>query len=405
MQADLKNKLKALGFTFLSHETSLKHNSKSTLDSIIDGHWLDPSKRSVYVHQMVYPLKQRYGNRLIQKQANTSELTRYFQIAQEKPNNANLDFVFIDTETTSLGLGSGTQVFLLGFCFFAKEGLVVEQVFLEDPTEELEFLSYIDDQLNKFNIICTYNGKSFDYPILQSRFTLNRLRAMFIQLPHYDLLHISRQLWAGKYENCKLSELEKQVIQFTRDSEEVPGWLVPQLYFDYIRNGDPAPLKGVFYHNECDIVSLVMLFGVIAGILNKPIEEESENSNLLHLAKAYFRKKEWQKSITISINHHSQCSSPIEKAESALLLGILMKKTGKLEESLGWFCIAESLECYVASEELSKYYEHKKKDYNQALTHAKKGSEILIKQSQTTMINQNQKRIERLKGKLNGQHV
>jgi len=405
MQTDLKNRLKALGFTFLTEKAFLKQKRKLTLDNIIEGHWLDPNRRSIYIHQQIFPLGQRYGNRIIQKQVNTRELIKYFGIEHLDINNANLDFVFLDTETTSLGLGNGTQVFLIGFCFFTNDGLVVEQIFLEDPTEELEFLSYLDNQLNKFNIICTFNGKSFDIPILRTRFTLNRLRPEFVHIPHYDLLHVSRQLWAGQYENCKLSELEKQVIQFTRESEEVPGWMIPQLYFDYMKNGDPEPLKGVFYHNECDIVSLAMLFGVVAGILHEPLHVANENPNLLRLAKAYFRKDEWEKSITIAASLHTQSVSTSEKAKCAHLLGTLSKKTGRPDESICWFLNAENSGIFESAEELSKYYEHRKKDYNQALIHAELGSEIAFRQSNTHQINKIRKRIERLKRKLDGQHV
>src|SRR4051794_13065804 len=156
--------------------------------------------------------------------------------------------VLLDTETTGLAGGTGTHVFLVGLGFLASEpdgatSFVVRQYFLRQLREERALLHALGATLADFGVLVSFNGKSFDWPLLTTRFIMQRLgphrdgRAW----PHLDLLHPSRRVWKHRLPSCSLGTLEQEILGVRRDSD-VPGALIPELYFRYLRDGDTRPL-------------------------------------------------------------------------------------------------------------------------------------------------------------------
>ncbi|HEX7556069.1 MAG TPA: ribonuclease H-like domain-containing protein, partial [Leptolinea sp.] len=143
---------------------------------------------------------------------------------------------------------------------FTPDGFVTSQIFTRNPAEERAQLELLDRMLAGVTAIVTYNGKSFDIPILKTRYILNGLPSPLNELVHFDLLPLSRRLWRRRLENRSLKDIESEILSYTRSQMEVPGWEIPVLYFNYLRTGDPSPLAGVFYHNAIDIQSLAALF-------------------------------------------------------------------------------------------------------------------------------------------------
>jgi uncharacterized protein len=176
---------------------------------------------------------------------------------------------FFDTETTGLAGGTGTHAFLVGLGFFDGYDFVVRQYFLRDYPEEDAMLEAIDADLRRFDALVTFNGKSFDWPLMETRFRLARRRAPLAGAPHLDLLHPARRLWRDRLTQCNLTNLEDKVLGVQRQGD-VPGHLIPQLYFDYLRFGNAAPLLDVILHNRLDIVSLVSLAGWMGQIVTYP---------------------------------------------------------------------------------------------------------------------------------------
>ena len=144
------------------------------------------------------------------------------------------EWAFLDTETTGLAGGSGTCAFLVGIGRITPEGFRVRQFFMRDYCEEASLLDAVSRHLAPFRVLITYNGRSFDQPLLETRYRLNRSRPPFGKLEHLDLLHGARRLWKLRYESCRLVDLETQVLGFERDGD-VPGALIPYLYFEYLR--------------------------------------------------------------------------------------------------------------------------------------------------------------------------
>ena len=179
------------------------------------------------------------------------------------------DWAFLDTETTGLAGGSGTCAFLVGIGRITPEGFRVRQFFMRDYCEEASLLDAVARHLAPFRVLITYNGRSFDQPLLETRYRLNRSRPPFGKLEHLDLLYGARRLWKLRYESCRLVDLETQVLGFERKGD-VPGALIPYLYFEYLRTGRAARLLPVFHHNATDILTLACLTGIVPLAFKDP---------------------------------------------------------------------------------------------------------------------------------------
>lgn len=175
--------------------------------------------------------------------------------------------VFLDLETTGLAGGSGTYAFLCGIGISSGQSFNVTQLFLSGPAKEPRWLKAIEAVIPPDACLVTYNGKTFDIPLLRTRHILSRSVPVWSDLPHIDLLHHARRLYRGHFESCSLGSMEKNVLQLRRSGEDIPGYMIPPLYIQYLNTKDAAPLRGVFYHNRFDIASLAALYCHIAYVL------------------------------------------------------------------------------------------------------------------------------------------
>ncbi len=177
---------------------------------------------------------------------------------------------FLDTETTGLAGGAGTFAFLIGLGLWEDDGLTLDLVFLRTPEEEPAALAYVDQRLSSASALVTFNGLGFDLPILESRCLLNRVPASWRSLPHLDLLPVARTLWRAALPSRRLGVLEETFLGVQRTVEDVPSWLIPQLYRDYLRWGHASLIQPVLYHNRMDVLSLVTLLACMGERLNRP---------------------------------------------------------------------------------------------------------------------------------------
>lgn len=175
--------------------------------------------------------------------------------------------VFLDTETTGLAGGTGTYAFMCGIGYEREGRFEVMQFFLEGPSRERAWLDAVMSAIPMPATIVTYNGQTFDLPLLRTRHILNRLEPSWDLCPHIDLLRTARRFYKGVLRSCSLSSIEQHILGVERSGEDIPGSLIPGLYAEYLRTRDASPLAGVFYHNEIDIVSLASLYCYIASIL------------------------------------------------------------------------------------------------------------------------------------------
>ena len=177
--------------------------------------------------------------------------------------------LFLDTETTGLG-GPGTYVFLVGMGYLEDDAFVVEQHFIRSPDEEAAMLQVIAETLPQWPVMTTFNGASFDLPLLRARMKAHDIQVDLRNILHCDLIYGARRLWQRQLPNCRLQTLERYILDLKRQGD-VPSSEVPGLYLDYLESGEIASLEAVFHHNVLDIISL-------AGLMIAMHEHAAESS-------------------------------------------------------------------------------------------------------------------------------
>jgi uncharacterized protein YprB with RNaseH-like and TPR domain len=167
--------------------------------------------------------------------------------------------VLLDCETTGLAGGTGTYLILIGLGYFADGRFCVDQFFLRDPSEERAALGVLGQVLGRFEAVITFNGKCFDWPLIETRHSYTRLLLQPQWPLHLDLLFPSRRLFKRRLGSCTLGDLERGVLGLPPRRDDVPGWLIPQLYFEYLRRRDGRTLVPVFEHNRHDVMAMLAL--------------------------------------------------------------------------------------------------------------------------------------------------
>ena len=276
--------------------------------------------------------------------------------------------VFLDTETTGIQGGTGTCPFLVGLGFFEGDAWHIQQFFIRDFDEEQSMLHALQEQLSRFRLVVTYNGASFDIPLLESRFVLARLDSPFEMMMHLDLLTSSRRLWRNGYGSCRLTALEARVASFMR-GPDVPGSAIPRAYFDYLRGKYSPVLRGVFTHNTHDIASLAALTVCACDAITAPPAEFDDPLNVFSIAKILEHTSEWKKAAAFYEKAAGGgLPSPLErKAKESLIL--LCRRAGEHERSLA---LCEELIpapdfSFIAYEGAAMYHERIGRNHARAL--------------------------------------
>jgi uncharacterized protein YprB with RNaseH-like and TPR domain len=278
---------------------------------------------------------------------------------------------FFDCETTGLAGGVGTYAFLVGVGFMSGDEFVVEQYFMQDFHQEGAVLTAVAERLADFEFLVSYNGKCFDLPLLETRWTIHRIDYDRDVWFHVDLLYPSRRLWKKRLADCSLSNVENRILGVKR-KVDVPSYLVPQIYFDYLRSGDAEPLLGVFHHNRYDILSLLGLSITIDDLLeNSDPSRILDPEDLLSLGKIHRNLGNHRTGADCLRQALSQKLPPELSLEASFGLASLYRRIGLADDAAEiWHTlIGGHLPFSVrAYEELAKHYEHRKRDYHQALS-------------------------------------
>jgi uncharacterized protein YprB with RNaseH-like and TPR domain len=281
-------------------------------------------------------------------------------------------FAFLDTETSGMAGGTGTYAFLVGAARFVDGKFNLQQFFLRDPSEEPAMLEALIDFFAPCEALVTFNGKAFDAPLLATRYSLHRIPVPFKQYTHLDLLPLARRLWRDRLPSRALKYLEEHVLGFTRTSDEVPGYEIPWLYFDYLRTQDARPLGGVFYHNAMDVVAMAALLSHISELLADPYNGRVEHGlDFIALGKLYEDLNHWDEAARLFERGLELGLDESDFGVAVKRLSILQKKRGDEDEALRLWEQAAGKGHIYAHIELAKYYEHKKRDVKAAIKWAK----------------------------------
>ena len=304
-------------------------------------------------------------------------LSRKTRAALEDPEK----WLFLDTETTGLAGGTGTYAFLIGLAWWDAGGLHVEQFFMRDFTEEYSVLHELSARVAERPVLVTFNGKSFDWPLLENRFTMTRSIAVPKLAAHLDLLHPARALWKLRLGSVRLVELERHVLDAPRlgwhREDDVSSALIPQFYFDYLRGGPAEPLAGVVRHNQMDLRGLAALFGKINELLSSTPNRASEIESLDLFGLSRFLQRRGE-----SDRAQSACAQALEAGLPAEFqpkaqreLALMARQQGQHERAAEiWQEIVGDPESGVqACEQLAIHFERYVKDLRQATEFAELG--------------------------------
>jgi hypothetical protein len=284
--------------------------------------------------------------------------------------------LFLDTETTGLSGGTGTGVFLVGLGSWGAAGLAVEQYFMRGFPDERAMLSALAERMEGAEALVTFNGKVFDLPLLETRFLLSRLAWQRKNLPHLDLLYPVRRLWKLRLKDCSLGNAEQMILGVERE-EDVPGHLIPHLYFNYLQTGQPRGIREILAHNRQDIVSLALLTSRAAEILLASTPEARWRPEELLGAGRYFQAL-GKEQLSLEF-HRAALDAPLAEeleGEALVRLARLLKSRKTFEEALPlWEKLLgnRSRHTEEACESLAIYYEHRRRDLAMALHYAERG--------------------------------
>ncbi|SYZ72709.1 conserved hypothetical protein [Candidatus Zixiibacteriota bacterium] len=317
-----------------------------------------------------------HGRATIRSYFDIRALPAYEFIGGDLPELKLDKFVFIDTETTGLG-GSGTVPFLIGLGSVTASGFQVRQYFLPDYADEAAMLEAVRAEIKNDSVIVSYNGRAFDLPIVLDRLILHRIERHLNFAEHIDLLVHARRLFRRRLQDCTLANVEREVLGYYR-YDDIPGYLVPSIYFDWLATGQTSDLRRVLKHNLDDIVSLYFLLHHINDIYQHPEEFLTEPDDIYSLARIYAARRD-----------HGAVFRFLEEFEPSLydqhrhdilfLEALSCKRGDNLSKAVEiWENIASggtSLS-FFARIELAKYYEHRVRDLTAAREQAELAREI-----------------------------
>jgi hypothetical protein len=270
--------------------------------------------------------------------------------------------VYVDTETTGLAGGTGTYAFLVGVGVHEEGGFVVDQVVLPGPEHERGYLIAVRERLAGAAAVVSYNGASFDLPLLRTRFALHGIDDPLAGVPHLDLLPLARRLWRDRLPDCRLGTIEEHVLGARRSARDVPGAEVPARYRAFLRSRDAHGLRGVLEHNRDDVVALSALrswleLRSVPGVSGDPDE-----------VLAWARWWEAAGDSATALAHLAGIEDRHDDA--AWHAGRLLRRAGRTDEALARWRRLADVDDARGWIELAKHHEHRTGDLSAALTAA-----------------------------------
>jgi uncharacterized protein len=305
------------------------------------------------------------------------------------------DLLLLDIETTGLSRAAGTLAIVVGVGYFASDQgpLQVDQLFLREPSLEPQLLERLGGYLQRARVLITFNGGSFDLPILRNRALLNRRGLPELSRSHLDLLPLSRRVWRGRLDNCRLSTLERQVLGFYR-TDDIDGAEIPAVYFDFLRTGRTDEIDHVLSHNQLDVAVMASVLNQVSRHLLAPLHWAEDGEELLSTGLFHLQHGQADLGEACLVRGLELARLPCTRQRLTVALASHLRRGGRSAEAVTlWEAyrreFPQSNRGWV---ELAKYHEHVTKDLLRALDLA----ENAPGQEQT----EHAQRVERLRRRL-----
>lgn len=294
------------------------------------------------------------------------------------PDLADVDprgILLLDTETTGLSGGTGTLAFLIGIAWFEDESLRIQQLFLRRPGEEVPMLRLLAERIEAASCLVTYNGKAFDWPLIRTRYLMNR-----VPLPevprHLDLLHCARRVFKRRLERVRLVHMEAEVLGMRRE-QDVDGAEIPGIYLDFIRGADGSELAPVIEHNANDLVALA---AILAEVVRRfeTLQEDDDPRDHYGYARVAERADDLGRALAFARAAAAGGGDSELTVDALLLTARLARRRGdpateeaSLRAALGPAATVSEALAGGVHLRLAKLYEHRRRDAALALVHAR----------------------------------
>lgn len=402
----LSERLKSLGVKVGAQDLPApRPRSSWPVEDVVPGRFQDTSGGPTFLVEATYPPEYYHGYSQLGLQQQPNVIAAWAGNSAIAAHDKS-SFAFLDTETSGLAGGTGTYAFMVGAGRYTPQGFQLIQFFMRDPLEEPAMLLALEDFIAPCQTLVTFNGKSFDIPLLNTRYILQGWRSPFNDLAHVDLLHLSRRLWRDRLPSRTLSNLEVHILGAHRSEEEVPGWMIPQMYFEYLRDGDARPLKRVFYHNAMDVVSMAALLNHTTVFLENPANFPAvEALELAAAARLHAELGHIDRAVQL-YQHCLGSDLPTDLyLDTAERLALIFKRQGDYHSAIPIWEAAAQSGGLSACEELAKYYEHHALDYPQAICWTQSALEYILQPGcpvplKVQWLGELEHRLERLRHKL-----
>jgi len=305
-------------------------------------------------------------------------------------------WAFLDTETTGLMGGTGTYAFLIGVGSIDSTGFRLRQFFMRDYGEEASLLSRLAEYLAPFDVLITYNGKSYDQPLLETRFRMVRSRHPFDRMEHLDLLFGARRLWKLRLESCRLVDLENRILGVEREGD-LPGELIPYCYFEFLRTQKAFEIVPIFHHNAIDILSLACLTAIVPFAFRSPEQAELRHgADLIGLARWVNQAGREEEALRL-FRRAIDMGLPDDLLYRTLWdIAVMERRLGRQDAALAILTeLAGEKNAFRARafEALAKHYEHRERNYSMALEMTRSAQSV----EDTAAL---RRRVDRLKARL-----
>lgn len=384
----LSERLKLMSGTQCQQEREALEEQRAAgvfeIGKILSGTLIGDDSSGFFLRRQDFPLDYRQG--ILELGAALASSSKHIAFSANDPDLEGFDprtTVFMDTETSGLAGGAGTVTFLVGLGYFIGDAFRLDQCFMRDYDDEPAMLEFLADLLPRFTTVAGYNSKSFDLPLLRTRFVQNRIPYRMDAMLHYDLVHAARRFWKRRLADCSLGNIEREVLGIRREGD-VPSHLIPEIWFDYLNTRDARPLRGVFYHHQMDILSLVTLTGWLSQCLAAPSGQGFEHlEDRLSLVRLHFRQKNYPEVVQqANAFLESEERGPLRR-ECLEMLGMACKRLQRwLEMEQAWDLLLEEFPSdHAARLELAKHQEHRRRNLFKAEKLCAEGLELLNAQA------------------------
>ncbi|MDA3899461.1 MAG: ribonuclease H-like domain-containing protein [Spirochaetes bacterium] len=320
----------------------------------------------------------------------SKEITSFLRINGFDSSLTLRDLLFFDLETTSLSIATGNYPFVCGIGYTDGEDFITEQLFMESYADEKAVLTYLNDFFVNAKAVVTFNGNSFDMPLIKNRYMMNRVYGFPVNIITIDLIVSSRRIFKSLFDSCSLQNLEKNILGFERIGD-VPGWMIPEIYFTFQKTGESSRLPGVIEHNMYDIFSMYILLQVLSSIFTDI--ENGDYSNLKNSSLYTIARHLFHTNTELFLQLTEYLGTDLFGDQSVFeKFSIVLKRNKEWEKAVKFWQESGS---YFSLIELAKYHEHRQKNYIQAMNVCEKADKVLSEMEQSTTIHTDKAEKER----------